>query len=68
MSDLKRRTFNWLEERLGIESIEDFLRHKRVPVHRHTIWYYLGGMALFLFIIQVLTGILLLMYYRPTAR
>jgi cytochrome b6 len=67
MADLKRRTFNWLEERLGIESIEEFLRHKRVPIHRHSIWYYFGGMALFLFIIQVLTGILLLMYYRPTA-
>lgn len=67
MADLKRRTLDWLNERLGGEDIEAFLRHKRVPIHRHTIWYYLGGMALFLFIIQVLTGILLLMYYRPSA-
>jgi len=67
MADLKRRTIDWLNERLGGEDIEEFLHHKRVPIHRHTIWYYLGGMALFLFIIQVLTGILLLMYYRPTA-
>jgi len=44
----------------------EFLRHKTVPVTRHIIWYYLGGMTLFLFIIQVLTGILLLLYYRPT--
>ncbi len=36
-------------------------------MHRHTIWYYLGGMTLFFFIIQVGTGILLLLYYRPTA-
>jgi cytochrome b6 len=67
MADLKRRTLDWLNDRLGGEGIEEFLRHKRVPLHRHTIWYYLGGMALFLFIIQVLTGILLLMYYRPSA-
>ena len=67
MADLKRRTFDWLNERLGGGDLEEFLRHKKVPIHRHTIWYYLGGMALFLFIIQVLTGILLLMYYRPTA-
>jgi cytochrome b6 len=67
MADLKRRTIDWLNERLGGQDLEEFLRHKRVPIHRHTIWYYLGGMALFLFIIQVLTGILLLMYYRPTA-
>jgi cytochrome b6 len=38
-----------------------------VPVHRHTLFYYLGGMALFLFTIQVATGILLLLYYRPSS-
>ncbi|HSM17140.1 MAG TPA: cytochrome b N-terminal domain-containing protein, partial [Gemmatimonadales bacterium] len=42
-------------------------KKKDVPVHRHTIWYYLGGMTLFLFIVQVSTGILLLFYYRPSA-
>src|SRR5438046_7630415 len=40
---------------------------KEVPVHRHSIWYYFGGMTLFLFIVQVVTGILLLLYYRPSA-
>jgi cytochrome b6 len=40
---------------------------KEVPVHRHTFFYYLGGMALFLFSVQVATGILLLLYYRPSA-
>lgn len=68
MSAFKRRTLDWIDERLGGGGgIEKFLRHKKVPLHRHTIWYYFGGMALFLFVIQVLTGILLLMYYRPTA-
>ncbi len=52
---------------MGGGSLEEILRHKRVPLHRHTIWYYFGGMALFLFVVQILTGILLLMYYRPTA-
>jgi cytochrome b6 len=47
--------------------IRDWLREKTVPIHRHTIWYYFGGMTLFLFSIQVVTGILLLLYYRPTA-
>jgi cytochrome b6 len=67
MDGFKRRILDWLNERLGGEGIEEFLRHKRVPLHEHTFWYYFGGMALFLFVIQVLTGILLLMYYRPTA-
>ena len=66
MATLYRRALAWLDERFGAGSIEEFLRHKTVPVHRHTLWYYFGGMTLFLFIIQVLTGILLLLYYRPT--
>jgi len=59
--------WKWLDERLGLEAISTIARKKDVPVHRHTIWYYLGGMTLFLFIIQVATGILLLFYYRPSA-
>ena len=67
MASLYRRTLGWLDERFGAGSVEEFLRHKTVPIHRHSIWYYFGGMTLFLFIVQVLTGILLLLYYRPTA-
>jgi cytochrome b6 len=66
MGSLYRRTLAWLDERFGAGSIEEFLRHKTIPVHRHSPWYYFGGMTLFLFIIQLLTGILLLLYYRPT--
>ena len=66
MKAVVRPILNWLDERFGAGSIEEFLRHKTVPLHRHTIWYYFGGMTLFLFIVQVLTGILLLLYYRPS--
>lgn len=66
MAALYRRILDWLDERFGAGSVEEFLRHKTVPLHRHTVWYYFGGMTLFLFVIQVLTGILLLLYYRPT--
>ena len=61
------RVFTWLDERVGLADLEKLARKKQVPVHRHTIWYYLGGMTLFLFVIQVSTGILLLFYYRPSA-
>ncbi len=57
----------WLEERLALGDIREFLAHKTVPLHSATIWYYFGGITLFLFVIQVLTGVLLLLYYRPTA-
>ena len=56
----------WFEERLGLSSVREFLSHKTVPVHSATIWYYFGGITLFLFIIQVMTGVLLLLYYRPS--
>lgn len=56
----------WIDERIGIDSIRGVLAHKTVPVHSATIWYYFGGITLFLFVIQVVTGILLLFYYRPT--
>ena len=57
---------NWLEERLALSSIREFIAHKTVPVHSASIWYYFGGVTLFLFVMQVLTGVLLLLYYRPT--
>ncbi len=58
---------NWLEERLGWRALEELAAKKDVPQHRHSIWYYFGGMTLFLFMIQVGTGIMLLLYYRPSA-
>jgi quinol-cytochrome oxidoreductase complex cytochrome b subunit len=61
------RIWGWLDHRIGLAEIEDLVKKKEVPVHRHTLWYYFGGMTLFLFLIQVTTGILLLFYYRPSA-
>lgn len=57
----------WLDERVGLADLLTIAREKNVPIHRHSVWYYLGGMTLFLFGIQVVTGILLLLYYRPSA-
>lgn len=56
----------WLQERLPLQSWQEFIRKKEIPIHRHTIWYYFGGMTLFLFFVQVGTGMLLLLYYRPS--
>ncbi len=58
---------HWLDERLNWDDLTAPLRHKAVPAHRLTYWYFLGGITLFLFGIQVCTGILLLLYYRPSA-
>jgi len=58
---------SWLDERLSISTLAKLASKKEVPLHRHSIWYYFGGMTLFLFTVQVVTGILLLLYYRPSA-
>jgi len=58
----------WLDERLGFEALRELAGKKTVPLHRHTVWYYFGGMTLFFFLIQVGTGILLMLYYRPSAQ
>ncbi len=65
-SSTRGRAMRWLDERLGTAALMDLLREKRVPCHRHSAWYYLGGMTLFLFVVQVFTGILLTLYYRPS--
>jgi cytochrome b6 len=57
----------WLDARIGLTELGKIARKKEIPIHRHSIWYYLGGMTLFLFTVQVVTGILLLLYYRPSA-
>jgi len=58
---------SWTRERLPLDGVVAVLDHKTVPQHRHSYAYYLGGMTLFLFGIQVGTGALLLLYYRPSA-
>ncbi len=58
---------DWLDERLSISALGHMAAKKEVPLHRHSIWYYFGGMTLFLFTVQVVTGILLLLYYRPSS-
>ncbi len=57
----------WLDDRLGLSALREVASHKTVPSHRYTILYYLGGMTLFFFLVQVCTGVLLMLYYRPSA-
>jgi cytochrome b6 len=56
----------WLDDRLGISAVLEFMTKKDVPQHRHTIWYYTGSSILLFFGIQVVTGVMLALYYKPT--
>ena len=61
------KLYNWFDSRFKLGAFVEYMGHKVVPVHGHSVFYYFGGISLFLFVVQVLTGILLLMYYRPGA-
>ncbi|MCK4893789.1 MAG: cytochrome b N-terminal domain-containing protein, partial [Calditrichia bacterium] len=67
MKKIGQKIYAWVDERFELSPILKFMSEKNVPVHHHTAWYYMGGVTLFLFITQVVTGILLLFYYRPGA-
>ena len=65
-SEGKSRLYAWLSERMPLGEIDAYLRAKQVPSHRKTFWYYFGGLTLFFLGVQVLTGILLAVYYQPS--
>ncbi len=58
------RIIDWLDERVGLRQLVTYLMHVEIPRTAHT--YYLGGITLFVFGSQAVTGILLSLYYQPT--
>ncbi|OGW90863.1 MAG: hypothetical protein A3D28_06080 [Omnitrophica bacterium RIFCSPHIGHO2_02_FULL_63_14] len=68
MSNFKARVREWFDGRFEIDKLKGPLEHQlHKPLPGHISWFHtLGSMSLFLFVSQVLTGILLLIYYRPT--
>jgi cytochrome b6 len=65
-TDGNSRIIRFLYERLGLGVLATLSAKKRVPTHRVSWFYFLGGMALFLFVIQVVSGVLLSLFYKPS--
>ncbi len=61
---MAKRSDYWID-RFGIGDAIAYAKKKSVPLHKHSFWYYWGGISLFCFLVQVVTGILLMVYYRP---
>lgn len=57
--------YGWLDDRLSLGKWQALAEKKMVPVHKHSVWYYLGGIALVLVLVQIFTGGLLMVYYVP---
>ncbi|MBK8190647.1 MAG: cytochrome bc complex cytochrome b subunit [Vampirovibrionales bacterium] len=55
----------WVEDRFSLNELKAMGAKKTVPVHKTSLWYYLGGVALILLVIQTLTGGLLMAHYIP---
>jgi cytochrome b6 len=64
---IKNRTFQ-IKERFGSSLISGFLQQKSVPADGLNIKHLFGGAILFLFVLQVITGFLLQLYYVPTLK
>lgn len=62
--DRSSSTVDWMDERFQFRSLMQAMLHVYIPREAKT--FYLGGITLFLFLVQVITGSLLTLYYQPT--
>jgi len=61
------RVAEWLHERVPVsgEQLAE-LTNEPVPNHLKLWWFCLGGTPAYLFVVQIVTGILLALYYQPS--
>lgn len=60
------RIGNWFQERLPVSGVQlAELTNEPVPNHLRRWWWCLGGTPAYLFVVQIVTGILLAFYYQP---
>lgn len=58
---------DWFYERIPVSGKElAELTNEPVPNHLKRWWFCLGGTPAYLFVVQIVTGILLAMYYQPS--
>ncbi|MBS1903275.1 MAG: cytochrome bc complex cytochrome b subunit [Bacteroidetes bacterium] len=55
-----------LIDALHLRETFEVVKRKVVPQHKSSVWYYMGGLCILFFIVQIVTGVLLLFYYQPT--
>lgn len=62
------RIAEWLSERVPVSGAQlEELTNEPVPNHLKRWWFCLGGTPAYLFVVQIVTGILLAFYYQPSA-
>ena len=58
---------NWFDDRLPVSSFWKAVMTGYQAPKNFNFWYYMGSLALFALVIQIVTGILLTMHYKPSA-
>jgi len=66
--DVQLAVVNWLDERYPFTKAIDEAMYQRVPNFANAFYYCFGGMVFVIIVLQLLTGILLAIYYVPDAR
>lgn len=58
---------HWFGQRVPTQYLTyDHLANKSVPIHKFSWAYFLGGLTLVSLLVQIVTGLLLLLYYQPS--
>src|SRR5438105_9669069 len=66
LADKGISTVDWLDERTSLSAGARWLMFRKIP--RGTNWFYtLGSATMFAFLSQAVTGVILAMYYDPSA-
>jgi len=65
--DIQLAVVNWLDERYPFTKAIDEALYQRVPNYANAFYYCFGGMVFVLITLQLVTGILLALYYVPDA-
>ncbi len=67
MTTKSQAVLNWIDERFPLtSSIKGHLTEYYAPKN-FNFWYFFGSLALLVLVIQILTGIFLVMHYKPDA-
>ena len=64
---LLKRLIDWIDVRIGVREVAEKQLTGYLLPRNINVWYSLGSILLFIFGLQVVTGMLLLVYYVPDA-
>lgn len=61
---MAEKVLSWVDERLGLTGVYNLIFDRKVP--KVNWWFTLGSATLFLFFLQIVTGVFLTVYYVPS--